>query len=857
MTAESAAAPEIVFCNRPCQADANALESVRIDPAQLGDDFTDYSRAVVRKPWGYEYLIFAGPSVAVWILHIKSGAQTSMHCHPNKTTSLVVLDGEAECSTLTETYPRNAGQALRLGAGVFHRTKAVSDGGIFVMEVESPVNKRDLVRVKDDYGREAQAYESGDWLSRDLGNFNYFSAIDDSAYYNTRKSFGDAGVIFRALGPGEEMRPLGRLAILLSGSVTENGCRLAEPGQLLDASTNHNGLLTSGPDGAQLIEVTGPGFGVRTAESLVTRLWERDVRDVFYVPDSVNAHLVDALVRDTRMRSFAFDSERAACLAAEGYAKASGKPGVLFVSSGASSLNAMNGLANAWVDSCPLVVVSGQSLTTEAAALTDGRLRQAANKTLNIVDIVAPVTKSAELVHAPQDVCSAVDRALRTAAEGRPGPCWVDIPIDVLGGETNLQSVPAPGARTESPDGLGCSPDDIARLRQLLSAAKRPVVLAGYGVRGSGAVADFRDMAGQLGIPVLLTRRGMELLAHDDRLNFGVAGAYGQRAANFILQNADLLICIGARFSRSLTGRRPESFAAAAIKVVVDADARELHKPLAQLGLAICSDAGDFCRAVTAAGMSCDAGTIKPWMEQARSWRVSFPAGGEAAQVNAPLADPIRFIAGLSDLMDDDEVVSVESGFVLDCFIHGFRSKSRQTVLSSPGLESPGFAVPAAVGASIAGRGRRVIVLTDTLGINSALGELRTVAARGIPLKIFVFDAPANLTLRRVQHSYFGGRFVPSPLFEHWSEKAIGMIATAAGIPLAVSVAEALASAGPSLHQLRVPEDYEIKPRRASTVTSSGLWSTRPLEDMYPFLDHDQVAAIMGAAREGHHPTKS
>ena len=857
MSAPSATMPDIVFRQQPGESDVQALKSVRIDPAQLDDDFTDYSRTVVRKPWGYEYLIFAGPAVAVWILHIKEGAQTSMHCHPTKTTSLVVLDGEAECSTLSETFARRAGQAVRLGAGVFHRTKAVSDGGIFVMEVESPVNKRDLVRVQDDYGREAQAYESGDWLSRDLGNFNYFSAIDASAYYNSRKSFGDAGVIFRALGPGEEIRPLGRLVVLLAGSVSSNGNVLGEPGLLIDPQANPAGALRSGQQGAQFVEVTGAGLGVRMAEALVSRLWERGVRDVFFVPDSVNAHLVDALVRDTRMRSFAFDSERAACLAAEGYAKASGNPGVLFVSSGASSLNAMNGLANAWVDSCPLVVVSGQSLTSEAAALDDVRLRQAANKTLNIVDIVSPVTKSAELVRAPQDVCGALDRALRVATEGRPGPCWVDIPIDVLGGESNLQS----SAVSDTQAGISTSPrcnlEDIEKLRKLVAAAKRPVILAGYGVRGSGAVAEFRCMVGQLGVPVLLTRRGMELLAHDNPLNFGVAGAYGHRAANFILQNADLLICIGARLSRSLTGRTPENFAAAATKVIVDADARELDKPMARRGLAICADAGEFCRAVIESGITCDAGSVTAWTERARSWRTMFPAGGEAEQVPAPFADPIRSMAGLSGLMKEDEVISVESGFVLDCFIHGFRAKSGQTVLSSPGLESPGFAIPAAVGAAIAGQGRRVVVLTDTLGLNSALSELRIVAARGIPLKIFVFDAPSNLTLRRVQHSYFGGRFVPSPLFEHWSGAGVGMIAAAAGIPLAPSLAEALSSPGPCLQQLLVPEDYEIKPRCASNVTASGLWSTRSLEDMYPFLDRGELAAIMAEARGSGQPTAS
>ena len=838
-------APDVIVCDRPGEADAAARASVRIDPAQLGDDFTDYSRAVVRKPWGYEYLIFSGPSVAVWVLHINGGAQTSMHCHPSKTTSLVVLDGEAQCSTLDGVYTRRAGQAMHLGAGVFHRTKALSDGGIFVMEVESPVNKRDLVRVQDDYGREAKAYESSDWLSQDLGNFNYFSVIDESAYYNTRKSFGGAGVIFRSLAPAEEFRAVGRMAVLLSGSVAVDGAVFDQAGQLFHPS----GSLATGPDGAQLIEVTDAGVGVRTSELLVARLWERGVRNIFYVPDSVNAHLVDALVRDTRMRSFAFDSERAACLAAEGYAKASGQPGVLFVSSGAASLNAMNGLANAWVDSCPLVVVSGQSLTSEAAALGDGRLRQAANKALNIVDIVSPVTKAAELIRVPQDIGEAVDRALSTAVDGRPGPCWLDVPIDVLGGETAPTERHGGLSQTKLGQRAGCRAEDIEKLRILLAGAKRPVLLAGYGVRGSGATADFHALVERLGVPVLLTRRGMDLLPHEHPLNFGVPGAYGQRAANFVLQNADLLLCVGVRFSRSLTGRIPENFAAAATKIVVDADERELAKPIPRLGLGICADAGDFSRAVASAGLSGSPAMLASWLGQARAWRDQYRVGQEAQNVPAPFADPVRSIEQLSGLMERDEVISVESGFVLDCFIHGFRSKSGQGVLSSPGLESPGFAIPAAIGASIAGRGRRVVVLTDTLGLHSALGELRTVASRAIPLKIFVFDAPANMTLRRVQQSYFGGRYVPSPLFEHWTKEGVKKIATAAGITCAATLKDALAVDGPTLHQFCVPQDYEIRPRCAFSVTPSGLWSSRPLEDMHPFLDRRELDAIMNVSR--------
>lgn len=836
----------IVACEESREADVQALASVQINPAQLLDDFTDYSRAVVRKPWGYEYLIFSGSAVAVWVLHIIKGAQTSMHCHPGKTTSLVVLDGEAQCSTLERSFRRGPGQAMRLGAGVFHRTKALSTDGVFVMEVESPVNKRDLVRVRDDYGREAKAYESADWLSRDLENFNYFSAIDNSAYYNTRKSFGDMAVVFRMLRPYEIACVAGSLVVLLSGGLSAGDARVGVPGQMIELAASEGGSVSAGPEGAEFIVVTGADSGVRVADVIVSRLRQCGVEQIFFVPDSVNAHLVDALVRDTRIKSLAFDSEHSACLAAEGYAKAAGKPAVVLVASGASSLNALHGVANAWVDSCPLVVISSQSLTSQFSELAHRDLRQAANKALNVIQIVAPVTKSAELVRDSLEAMEAVERALRLAVSGRPGPCWIDVPMDVLGAADVRGPEFGLSLSVESTsDGWKCDEDEIRRVAELLASAERPVVLVGYGVRSAGAMEDFRATTKQMGLPVLLTRRGIDLLPALDELNFGVPGAYGQRAANFILQNSDLLLCIGARLSRPLTGRNPEAFAGGARKIVVDVDANELSKEASISDLTICADAGEFCRALIAAGIRCDAGVAERWLSLAREWAARFPIGGECLKVSAPLVGPCDFIKRLSKLLAEDEIIVVESGFVLDCFLHGYRAKSRQRVISAPGLECAGFAVPAGIGAAIAGCGCRVVVLSDTLGVHCSLPDLRLIAARGIPLKLFVFDAPTNMTLRRVQQAYFGGRVVPSPIFEYWSEDFISQLMGAAGLRLCDSITEVLSCAGPSVCCLRIPEDYEIRPRMAFEVTSSGRWSARPLEDMCPQLDRDELARIM------------
>jgi quercetin dioxygenase-like cupin family protein len=178
----------------PSERDRRILEQIDVDPATQNDDHFDYSKVVVRKPWGYEYLIFQNAFAAIWILHIKKGYQTSLHCHPHKKTSITILAGAAICSTLDNELIRHPGDVLLVGEGVFHRTTAVSDEGAFVMEIENPVNKRDLVRYRDDYGREKMGYENVDNMTLNLQNYNYTSFIDQGVYYNVKKRFGRSSI---------------------------------------------------------------------------------------------------------------------------------------------------------------------------------------------------------------------------------------------------------------------------------------------------------------------------------------------------------------------------------------------------------------------------------------------------------------------------------------------------------------------------------------------------------------------------------------------------------------------------------------------------------------------------------------
>jgi acetolactate synthase-1/2/3 large subunit len=841
----------IVVQKAAAAADLAALRDLALDPRLLEDDFTDYTQVVVQKPWGYEYLIYSNHSVAVWILHLKAGEQTSMHCHPGKATSLVVLAGDVNCSTLESAFVRRAGQAFHIGRGVFHRTTAGSTGA-YVMEVETPINKRDLARLADDYGRQGCGYESSDWLSRDVGNFNYFSAIDRGAYYNSQKAFADTSLAFHSLKGAEILEgPPGSLAVLLAGAIrgASGGPILSVPGEILELSAAG---LAADATGAEVAIVCGLGAGVRGADLVIEQLHRDGVDQFFFVPEAVNAHLVDALVRNTAVRTVAFDGEGSACLAAEGYAKAAGQVGVLFVASGASALEAIAGVANAWVDSCPMLLVSAQSAGSHSASLGAAGPRQAANKTLGIVEIVRPVTKSAELITSGAQLTQSLHCALELARSGRPGPCWLDIPMDVLGGLTAAPGREFGSVRTTTLQ----PPDDLAATLSEFVKAKRPAILAGYGLEASGARADFRDLSRRLGIPVLLTRRTLGLLPTADPLCFGVAGAYGHRGANLILQNADFLLCLGARLSVPFVGRDPAGCASKARKVIIDIDPREMDKPGLSVHQRVLMDARDFCRSAAA---QMDRGAVPIgdhdlWRAWCCGVRKNFPPGAEAAALPSAMINPCGFVAALSAELSANETIAVDGGFVLDCFIHAYQAGAGQLVISSPGLERPGCAIPAAIGASLAGRCRRVVVLTDTLGIHSMLPELRLVVNQKIPLKIFVFDAPGNPSLRRVHQSYFGGRVVRSPVFASWSDSTVRSMAQAVGLNFADADSlaacpalfqQAFADEEPFLARLRVEEDFQVVPRVALAVTSDGRWTPSALEDMYPHLAGEELKPLL------------
>jgi acetolactate synthase-1/2/3 large subunit len=856
------------------ERDRQEMQKLNVNPLDIQDDHYDYSKVVVKKPWGYEYLIFANDEIAVWVLYLKSGAQTSMHCHPNKKTSLVVLEGKVSCSTITGQVERRVGEGLLIEKGAFHQTTTISETGSFVMEIETPVNKRDLVRLKDKYGREGQGYETEDQHSLETQNYNYMSFQSLGIQHNLKKRYGQCSMTFKKLS---DERILDEILELSSEDVI---CLLK--GLLLDSSNQSvvavgdtmtvNALRQCGrlhvSKNTEMLTIKKIDRIIKISDCIASILSENHINPVFIVPGEANVHLLDSIGRHEDLSFVCPQNEQSASLAVESFCKLRSGLGALVVSSGAAAANTLPGVANAWVDSVPLLVISGQARTDQD---TDGRVRQLGNKELNVVDLVKPIAKYAVKVTDPNMIRYHLEKALYLATEGRPGPVWIDLPIDIQGMVVDEEELER--FDPNELDSVAKAPSrefqkQIPQVLDFLKQSSRPVMLAGSGIRHAKATKEFLELVDRLGIPVLTSRRGADLVPDDHPYFFGRPGTYGQRSANFVIQNCDLLISIGSRLSIPLVGRNTKAFARAARKIVVDIDPNELEKPTLQPDFPIAMDAGQFVREclslLPTSHDSNNTSAYAPWIERCREWRRQFPPDSYtgASVPSDPPADstdngliyPLSILKVLSDELSENDVLVADGGATLIYTLSGFRFKLGQRLISSTGLELPGFALAGAIGASVARDRGPVVCLCEDRGLQISIQDLQTIVDYRLPIKVLVFKSKGHSIIRNIQRDYFGGRFVGTDQEIRLGSAPLIQIAKAFAFPtfeashanqLTATIQKWLSAEGPAICEIQIEDDQDKIPRPGFTIRDDQHWIAKPLEDMYPFLDRQTLAENM------------
>ena len=591
----------------------------------------------------------------------------------------------------------------------------------------------------------------------------------------------------------------------------------------------------------------------RVADYIAAQLADWGVRHVFMVTGGGAMHLNDAMGRESRLHYICNHHEQAAAMAAEGYARVTGGVGVVNVTTGPGSINALNGVFGAWTDSIPMLVISGQVKRETCMAIAGTRdLRQLGDQEVDIISMVRGLTKYAVLVDDPAAIPYHLERAFHLAQSGRPGPCWLDIPVDVQGAQIDAAKArhydPAEDDHPWDRDLIGRQCKEVL---ERLRASKRPVILAGTGVRLAHALDEYDDVVHKLRIPVT-TAWTHDLIASDDELFCGRPGTIGERAGNFTVQNSDLLLVLGSRLNIRQVSYNWQAFAPKAFKIQVDVDSAELHKPLIKPDLPIHCDLKFFLTELRSRLDGYKAGAHERWLKWCREKVEKYLVVQPNQRSAGPPLNPYGFMERLNAMLAPDDVIACGNATACIVSFQVLRLKKDQRLFSNSGSASMGYDLPAAIGAAVARGGKRVICMAGDGSLQLNIQELATVAHNRLPVKIFVLNNGGYLSIRSTQSNFFKHLVGESPesgvSFPQYTKAA-----AAYGIPSIridresqyPEVEKALAVKGPVLIEVMLDPTQGFEPRIRSRQLLDGRIVSPALEDMYPFLDPAELAANM------------
>ncbi len=595
---------------------------------------------------------------------------------------------------------------------------------------------------------------------------------------------------------------------------------------------------------------------IRLSDYVIRSLADHGVRHIFLVTGGGAMHLNDAIGREPRIQYVCNHHEQASAMAAEGYARVSGEVGVVNVTSGPGGVNALNGVFGAFTDSVPILVLSGQ-VKRETLLSTHGltgKLRQFGDQEVDIVAMVQNITKYAVTITDPQSIRYHLERALHLATVGRPGPCWLDIPVDVQGAQIDPESLRGYDPAEDAPDSDEAGlPQICAEIIAKIAAAERPVILAGSGVRIAGAVAVFQRVIAKLGIPVT-TAWTHDTIATSNPLFCGRPGSIGDRGGNFTVQNSDLLIVIGSRLNIRQVSYNWGYFARQAFKIQVDVDRAELEKPMVKIDLPVCSDGRRFLDEMErqlevhrpAAGHG-------KWLTWCRERQHRYPVfQPEKHQSGETGINPYHFARVLFEELAEDDVIACGDATACIATFQSADIRLGQRLFSNSGAASMGHDLPAAIGAAVARGGRRVICLAGDGSLQMNIQELQTVAHHRWPLKLFVLNNGGYLSIRQTQTNFFG------QLVGATGESGVSFpdhvkLAQAYGLngsrlegpDFSEALRRVLASPDPEVCEVMLDRDQTFEPKLTSRRLPDGRMISSPLEDMAPFLSREELRANM------------
>lgn len=587
---------------------------------------------------------------------------------------------------------------------------------------------------------------------------------------------------------------------------------------------------------------------IKVSDYIIDFLVRQGVKDCFMLVGGGAMHLNDSAGSHPGMNYVCCLHEQACAMAAESYARCKRDLGVAIVTTGPGVTNTITAIGAAWIESTPLFVISGQ--VKRADSLENTGVRSMGVQELEVIPIVESITKYAVKLKDPQMVRYELEKCVAIARQGRPGPVLLDVPLDVQASFVEEDSLVSYNDEYKKPVIKAETLDEVTKL---LETAKRPVFYGGGGVYMSSASDAFVQLAEKFNIPVMTTWNGIDIIWNEHPLYMGRPGGIGQRAANFIIQSCDLLVTFGTRLASLQTGFNYDDYARDAKMVMIDIDPAELDKAKLHPYLKVECDVKDFIEQMLKRNVNIQ--DHQSWIKACKDVVAQFPnINDEWRKADEP-ANSYLLVESLSKQMNADDVYcGGRAGTCVDTIIHAFQVKKDQRVIATKGLSSMGYGLPAAIGAAVAYPGKKIVINNGDGGFVMNIQELAVVKHLNLPLKIFVLNNHGYATIVSTQTNVFKGHFVGCNSDSNLELGDIKAVAEAYGIKtysinknseIEDVVAKVLNYEGPALCDVNVSIVQPIQPRQASFKNEKGQMQSRPLEDMRPFLEREEIDAII------------
>ena len=605
----------------------------------------------------------------------------------------------------------------------------------------------------------------------------------------------------------------------------------------------------------------------RLADYVADFLVSHGVTDCFSVVGGGAMHLNDALGHHDGLKVTYCHHEQACAIAAESYARLDNKIAAVCVTTGPGGTNALTGVVCGWLDSIPMFIISGQvrfdTTARYAHKLTGANLRSLGDQEYDIVKSVMPMAKYAVMVKDPLKIRRILERAWHLATTGRPGPVWVDIPLNFQAAIIETDDL-EPYDSTEDDKALppAVSDDVVQKVIAEIRKAKRPVMYAGYGIRLSGGYEDFRRAVEKLNIPIVTYWNAIDLLESDHRLYCGRGGNMGDRPGNFAVQNADLVLAVGTRISIRQVGYNWDTWARAARVIMVDVDKNEMKKHTIHVDVPVWADAKDFfCAINDAVTEPVFSGTS--WIETCRKWREKYPVvTQEHYSENGTTANVYAFIDYLSKSLPENSLTVVSNGACCVAGSQAYRIQKGNRFINNNAIASMGYGLPASIGACIklrmggGGNSCNTICLEGDGSIMMNLQELQTIITNNLPIKIFLINNQGYHSIRQTQrnlfahHSHVGiGPESGDISFPDYGKisRAFGYkyISAHSNAEMMKAVDEALACDGAVFCEIFTDTEQNFEPKSSTKKLDDGTLISPPLEDLAPFLPREELAQNM------------